>query len=334
MGTDTADVVDLETRQRTRQLDDDAEQFEREARAERTRDAYRRDFSAFQEWCDEHDADALPASVETMRRYLAHLGNRAASGELKASTIARRLAGIRYRHRKAGHDDPTASDRVREVWRGIRRNDDVQVAPDKALPLLREDIRAMVEACGDETPKAVRDRAVILVGWFGFLRRGELAGLDLGDVQFHRGGAELTIRQSKTDQEGEGQLAWLPSNDDAPDLCPVRALREWLDLLEAGDGALFRSVGRWGNVRDGRISGRTVARILKSRAEQSGFESEAVNNISGHSLRRGAAVQADASGATVAEIQAAGRWDSPTMPLEYAKRGDLRRSSASNVLAE
>src|SRR5207249_5127348 len=59
--------------------------------------------------------DALPISVA------AFLAAEAKRG-VKASTIGRRVAAIRYAHKLAGHEPPTNAESVKATVRGIRRS--------------------------------------------------------------------------------------------------------------------------------------------------------------------------------------------------------------------
>ena len=98
----------------------DAERARNYANAEKaaaTRRAYGADFLIFRAWCEERQLDAIPASPVTVAAFLAH----EASRNVKASTIGRRVAAIRYAHKLAGLDTPTDDERVKATVRGIRR---------------------------------------------------------------------------------------------------------------------------------------------------------------------------------------------------------------------
>ena len=114
------------------------------------------------------------------------------------------------------------------VWAGIRR--DLGAAPDAKDPLLTADVRRLVEALPDGLLGA-RDRALLLVGFAGGFRRSELVSLDVGDARFTRDGLTLTLRRSKTDQEGVGRQVALPYGA-RPQTCPVRATQDWLAAAE------------------------------------------------------------------------------------------------------
>ena len=58
--------------------------------------------------------------------------------------------------------------------------------------------------------KDLRDRALLLIGFAGGLRRSELAAINLIDFERVREGIILTIRRSKTDQDGVGRKIGIP----------------------------------------------------------------------------------------------------------------------------
>ena len=152
----------------------------------------------------------------------------------------------------------------------------------------------------------------------GFRREGrgrgqsEIAALSVADLALEEDGSgRIAIRHSKTDQEGEGAVAYVG----APTVQHVGA---WLAAPELEDGSMFRRVRTGDVVGSGRLGVRTVRAIITRRARDAGVE----GRVSGHSLRIGAAQSLAAAGASVVEMQTAGRWTSPTMPGRYA-RGQL-----------
>lgn len=325
----TAEIQKLPSLE-TRRLDQVGEQFDEQALAEKTRDAYARFFAAFAEWCAGHRLESLPASESTLLRYVAHLGERARDGEIVAATIGRQLSAIRWKHNQEGIEgehNPATADAVRKRLQGIKRDDDVRTAPKPKRGIKRGPLLSMVRTL----PEGVRGdqmRAVLLVGYFGAFRRSELVSIDVEHVQWCEDGAIVTLPKSKTDQTGEkAQQAWLPAV--GGDLCPVGALRQYLEATGIESGAVFRSMDRWGNLKAGRMSGRAVARAIKRAAEAAGFDAD---NFSGHSLRRGAAMQASENGASLPELKMMGRWESDRMPMHYAAPENLKRRSASNKL--
>ena len=164
-------------------------------KAEATRRAYRSDFALFRAWCEAKDVTALPASPGAVAAFLAAEASRGT----KPSTISRRLAAIRYAHQLGGHEPPTNSEAVKATLRGIRRT--AGCAPARKAPATADKVLAMVAKANTDL-KGLRDRAILLLGFGGAFRRSELVALDVADIEFCDGGLRVTIRKSKTDQEG------------------------------------------------------------------------------------------------------------------------------------
>ena len=118
-------------------------------------------------------------------------------------------------------------------------------------------------AASPDTLRGKRDRALVLLGFAGALRRSELVGLDLADIEEVELGLLVSIRQSKTDQEGKGSTIAVTRGSVA---CPVRALREWLSAAGIERGSLFRSINKGGRVCHVRLTSRSVANIIKEMA--------------------------------------------------------------------
>ncbi len=228
-------------------------------KAPATRKAYRSDIRDFQAWCADRDLQALPASPEVVADYLAHLADQG----LKASTIGRRLAAVRYAHKLAGLPTPTDSEHVKATLRGIRRV--IGVAPEQKAPATAAVVLSMVQGCRTDTLKGLRDRAVLLLGFSLASRRSELVALDVADLEFAERGLKATIRKSKTDQEASGRVIAVPYGSKA---CPVAAVERWLEASGITEGPLFRPVAKGGRLGAQRLSDRAVALIVKSHAER------------------------------------------------------------------
>jgi integrase len=136
--------------------------------------------------------------------------------------------------------------------KGIRRT--LGAAPSLKAPALTDDIRAMVEAA-DTALIGLRDRGLILLGFAGAFRRAELVSLNIEDCAFGKDGLTITLRRSKTDQEGAGRKIGIPYGAN-PETCPVRIVQAWIDTAGIKDGPLFRSITRHGRVRTIRLSAR------------------------------------------------------------------------------
>jgi integrase len=148
-------------------------------------------------------------------------------------------------------------------------------------------LAALVSPLGKRT-KDLRDRALILVGFAGAFRRSELVSLRVEDVEQQERGLLVRVPRSKTDQEGQGQLkAIFYAREKA--LCPVRALREWLEASGIKEGYIFQSLTKGGNTTGRPLDGGDVARIIHRLQRQTGLETF---DFSGHSLRAGFVTEA------------------------------------------
>jgi site-specific recombinase XerD len=129
----------------------------------------------------------------------------------------------------------------------------------------------------------VRDRALLLLGFAGAMRRSELVGLDVADLAHTDDGLVVLVRKSKTDPTGVGRKIGIPFGT-CPDTCPVKAVTTWLDESKVDDGPVFRRVDRYGFVSDTRLCDRPVAEVVKRSLAAAG---KSARRFSGHSLRAG-----------------------------------------------
>ena len=198
-------------------LADKAKAYANEARSANTLRAYESDLRAFCSWCQARGLSCLPATPETVSLYIADVAE-----TMKPSTLQRRLAAIAVAHKAAGYLSPASHEVVRSVLAGTRRRLGVAQAQKAALGV--EDVRSMVAELGDDSAIDVRDRALLLVGFAGALRRSELVALDVADVAFEKQGVVLALRRSKTNQEGNDERIAIPYGSDYA-TCPRRPLR-------------------------------------------------------------------------------------------------------------
>jgi integrase len=311
---DAAQLAALES------LADTAKQYVTASRSPRTREVYRAQWSTFSAWCAAHGLMALPAAPESVALYLA---SRAREGR-KVSTLALALAAISQAHQMAGHDSPRSSTVVREAFKGIRRTHGS--APTQKAPVLVTQLRAMAAAL-PATLIGTRDRALLLVGFSGAFRRSELVALAVADLTFAAEGLTVTLRRSKTDQEGHGRKVGIPYGSTAA-CCPARALLSWLEASGIEDGPVFRSIDRHGRM-GGALSGRDVARIVKRSAKAAGINPSA---LSGHSLRAGLATSAAKAGRAAHSIMKQTGHRSVAMVSRYIRDAELFSDNAADGL--
>jgi integrase len=173
-----------------------------------------------------------------------------------------------------------------------------------------------------------RDRAIVLLGFAGAFRRSELVGLDTEDCAFGRDGLTVTLRRSKTDQEGQGRKIGIPYGSN-PETCPVRVLQAWIGRAGITAGPLFRALNRHGQLQPGRLSGIDVARVVKKLAQRSGLDGA---KYAGHSLRAGHATSAAIAGASERSIMNQTGHRSVQMVRRYIRDGSLFRENSAGKL--
>jgi site-specific recombinase XerD len=283
-------------------------------KAASTRKAYGTDFRLFTAWCDARGVKGLPAAPETVAAYLAAHANTS-----KTSTLGRRVAAIRYAHKLAGLPLPTDSEGVKSTMRGIRRT--FGSARVRKTPAISSKMLGMVATAPDKLA-GLRDRALLLIGFGGALRRSELVALDVANIQETETGLLVTIRGSKTDQERVGETIAIARGDIA---CPAKALRAWLDAAGIETGPVFRPVDKAGTVRASRLTCRSVANIVKAYAGRAGFDA---GTFSGHSLRAGFLTSAAGKGASIFKMMDVSRHKSVDTLRGYVRDAELFKDHA------
>jgi site-specific recombinase XerD len=297
--------------------------------ATNTMRAYAADWRRFSTWCATVGEADLPASAQTLQRYLS-----ASAGTSSPATLARWLCGIARAHSVAGVPSAVRHPAVRETMAGIRRVHGVP--PRRVAPLLLEDLRVLLGGIDCSTwPNGVagrRDAAILTLGFVGAFRRSELAALSMRDLVVHRhDGLRVRVGRSKTDQDAQGRTVALPRASSAATCAPCAAVR-WAQLVavadapravrmrallgqddcgehccrsgaglqELGGSAFLRTVTQGGVIGAGHISGQVVNAVVRRRATQ--VRLELSESMGGHSMRAGFVTEAFRAGADVASI--------------------------------
>nr|WP_020997458.1 site-specific integrase [Sphingomonas sp. ERG5]AGU69333.1 cre recombinase protein [Sphingomonas sp. ERG5] len=269
--------------------------YRAQAKAANTLRAYTSDWNQFEGWCDERSLDPLPARPEAVATYLASL---ALEGKAD-TTIGRHLAAIGWKHRQDGLVAPSALDArmvIADTLAGIRREARARPSARKAA-ITASELAAMIAAADGQGTRTIRDRAIMALGLAAALRRSELVALERRDVEMVDKGLKLTLRHSKTDQEGEGQVIAVPAGKT---LRPVERLTAWLAVRGGSAGPLFYQIDPQGRLTDQPMSDRSIARLIQKYAGRVGLDPE---TVAGHSLRAGFLTEASRSGATIAKMQ-------------------------------
>lgn len=282
-----------------------------------TRRAYRADLKIFTAWCQTQGVDALPTSPEVVATFLAAQ----AQEGIKASTLNRRLAAIKYAHELAGHVSPTQAKRVGVTLRGIRRT--IGMASVQKAPATAMRIAAMVAHCPDNL-RGHRDRALLLLGFSGAFRRSELVALNVEDIEEEPDGLRVRIRRSKTDQEGWGEEVAIYRGGR---LRAVEAVQSWLGAAKIITGPVFRPLTKNDRVRPRALTTKSVALIVKDYAAKAGLDPA---EFAGHSLRSGFLTSAAEHGASIFKMMEVSRHKSVEMLRVYVRRAELFKDHAGS----
>ena len=284
------------------------------ALASNTLDAYDRAARAFDDW-----RGSRQETDETLAAYLEALfgcGLATATAEIAA-------AGVRHRAGGDASSSPVGplSERTLRgyrraaVGRGAGQVDGINWAQADRMAELAERCEGCKRAGG------LRDALLIRLMSDCLLRVGEASALDVRDIAFAADGSlRVTVRRSKTDQEGRGVVLYAGPETG-------RLARLWL-AKTGGEGALFRQVNKAGRTAaDGRLSARSMRDIVKRWAEAAGID----GRVSGHSLRIGAAQSLRAAAASLAELMAAGRWTRVDTVTRYTREEDAATGAVARL---
>ena len=260
-----------------------------------TRPNTRRSYAAAVRHFEVEWGGCLPATPDIVARYLAHFGP-----TLAANTLAQRLAALARWHADHGFVDPTRAPIVKQAMRGIRTLH--PRAERRATPLQLTQLGQLADgleaasvharARGDkaEELRHLRDRAMILLGFWRGFRADELISLQAEHVTFIDNGLECFLGRSKADRAATGKTHRLPA---LTRWCAVAALRAWLDASGLKQGPVFRRISAQGKVGTRALHANSVIPLLRSALMQAGL---AAGDYSSHSLRRGFASWANANG--------------------------------------
>jgi len=279
-----------------------------------TRRSYARAWSAWLAFVGDQDQARAP-SAELVAAWLASLHGQG----LRPSTIRLRLAGLSSLLQARGLPSPRGSPLVRATLRGICRVQGTATEGRRALDLV--DLVAGLPR--GQGPIDVRDRALLLVGWAGALRRSELVGLRRSELVEEGPGLRLLLARSKGDPLGAGVQVAIPRGQVA-ERCPVAAALAWLDLVEQLDqdpaGPWLRSVSRHGAIGVGQLDPGAVGAAVRRCAVRAGLDP---HGYGAHSLRAGFITAAAAAGIAEHRIARHSRHRSIAVLRGYVRPGSI-----------
>ena len=283
---------------RLRRLAETARDYAKAAASENTRRAYASDWRHFNGWTRRHGLTALPPDAQTIGLYIAACASGSTTTKpASVATIERRLSALMWNFAQRGEAFDRADRHVATVLAGVRRTQGRP--PEQKEAVLPEDLLKMIATLDLGDLRGLRDRAILLIGFAGGLRRSEIVGLaghpedafEGGWIEIFPDGLLLTLR---------GKTGWREveigrGSSDAT--CPVVALETWMKFARIERGPIFRRVvGK--SVGADALTDRHVARLVKRTALAAGVrgdltEGERERKFSGHSLRAGLASSAE-----------------------------------------
>ena len=279
--------------------------------------AMRADTAIFSAWCAKAGVNTLPADDATVAAFVD-----AMSAEKAPATVRRYVASVSHMHIAAKiSPNPAASQAVKSALR--RMNRAKGIAQKQVAPLNRTRLDRMLAAT-DQGVRGLRNRALLAVAYDTLCRRSELVQLTRADLEINAAGdGTVTVRRSKTDQEGAGMVRYVAADT-------MRELSAWLAVAGVVDGPLFRAVNKAGAVGGGLDPG-DVARVFKKMARAAAVSAQDVARISGHSTRVGAAQDMVSVGLEMPAAMQAGGWKTSVMVARYTAKLDAKRSGAAKL---
>lgn len=247
-------------------------------------------WTAYETWCDTYGWDtAEPNAVLCFLDDLADRGHPATTLDAHFGTLRMLRSMQRTPLDKVEIKSCLA---VISQRRGEEADDPlVEPGPLQADGIDLAELRLMVRKLDRTTVRGKRDAAVLLLDWWMAGRASEPARLNLHDIKFttvkvtdphtqnktQREALIVKIRRSKADQQARGQEVRILAPNET-ELCPLHALREWLDVLaddgQLTPGPLLRRIDRHGN-----IGTKAAGRHTKDEKRRGGITADTVNDI-------------------------------------------------------
>jgi site-specific recombinase XerD len=286
------------------------------AYAPNTLRAFRADFEEFIAFCKSKRAKALPASTEVLAEFI----DMATKRNIASASIRRKIVSIGSVHRLLELPDPTKTGCVKLALRKMHRL--LGRACKQAHPINRDTLTKMLKACDIQEPRrrlrALRNQVLLMVAYDTLARRSELVSLRFESIDDSCGNAGIHLTGSKVDQEGRGR--WLQISQTT-----LRKIREWQVAIDQTTGPILRGVHEGGVTKS--LGAGQVGRILKGLADRANIPGSLTKNISGHSLRVGAAQDWANRGVTLPQLMVLGGWEKPDTVIRYIGKARVKLES-------
>lgn len=281
-------------------LADRARGYVEAASSSNTRRAYASDWKHFASWCRRQGFSLMPPDPQTVGLYITAQASASGRDKKSVSTIERRLSSLTWNYSQRGQPLDRKDRHIATVMAGIRNKH--ASPPRQKEAILRDDLVAMLETLDRGSLRGLRDRAMLLLGFAGGLRRSEIVGLDVARDQTEDGRGWIEILDKGMLVSLRGKTGWREveigrGSSDAT--CPIVALETWMKFARIAHGPVFRRVtGQSKAVGADRLKDQEVARLVKRAALAAGVrgdlpEGERGKKFAGHSLRAGLASSAE-----------------------------------------
>lgn len=261
-------------------------------------------------------AEGLEPSVEEA---LITQGYKQKRGIHKLSTIKRRVASLSVFFDSIPWPNPCQNPEIRLLLRKLTKKYGTSKPSGKAIT--RDVLDDMLDTCGKRLID-IRDRALLLFAWgSGGRRREEVSSADLKNLLYTSEGDFIyTIPESKTDQEGKGQLVPIKGR-------AAQAVKAWLDASLLKEGCIFRSISKGEQIRQG-LSPIDVHRIVRRRIKAAGYDER---QFGAHSLRSGFVTEGGRRGKPLGDIMAMTGHRSVSTAMRYYQAGSIVHNSAATL---
>ena len=275
------------------------------AYAPNTLKAYYTDANAFVDWCSEKNIEPFPLTSACTRMYIETMAS-----DYSYASIRRRLSCLRRINKLLGHQDHTQTEEIYLTIRRLKRSKCLE--QQQAVGINHNLLLKMINA-QPATLAGIRNKAMLSLGFDFLARRSELVAFRTSDLEFTKdGAAKGMIRKSKTDQYGRGRLVFGSERS-------AKLLRAWFQKKPKDIEAVFCAINH-GQCIDRPICDRNVNEIIKkSVVKVKRCERPSDLNVSGHSLRVGAAQDLLIKGYDLAAIMRAGGWSNAETVSRYLR---------------
>ena len=273
--------------------------------------AFKADFNTFIIYCQEYQTNPLPTHPSVISNYIDSLSD----GKFTSAYIRRILVSISTIHKLNRLEDPTKDCDVQLAMRRMHRK--LGRSSKQVLGINRDLLNEILKST-DNSLHGTRDRALLLVAYDTLCRRSEIVNLLVDDIKFRLSEGRMDrlmsvqLRKSKTDQDCQGK--WLHLS-----LSATAAVEDWLAKSEVHSGPIFRGITRANQITENLGAGQ-IARIYKKLAKKANLDCATIKNISGHSMRVGAAQDLVKEGASMPVIMNRGRWSKTDTVMRYVEQ--------------